>query len=126
MQWLVRRAMPRSRSRCRLLQILRHRVSFVVVSRAASALAAPYRAAARSPQPAARSPQPAARSPATGQHLLASAAFRRCAGQGWSGRESTLLDPKGTGQTRWITRWKPALNAFAITYADRMPAAEDR
>jgi transposase-like protein len=36
------------------------------------------------------------------------------------------LDPKGTGQTRWITRWKPALNAFAITYADRMPAAEDR
>ena len=36
-----------------------------------------------------------------------------------------LLDPKGTGQTRWVTRWKPALNAFAITFADRMPAAED-
>ena len=36
------------------------------------------------------------------------------------------LDPKGTGQTRWTTRWKPALNAFAITFADRMPAAEDR
>jgi len=36
------------------------------------------------------------------------------------------LDPKGTGQTRWVTRWKPALNAFAITFADRMPAAEDR
>jgi transposase-like protein len=36
------------------------------------------------------------------------------------------LDPKGTGQTRWATRWKPALNAFAITFADRMPAAEDR
>jgi putative transposase len=35
------------------------------------------------------------------------------------------LDPKGTGQTRWATRWKPALNAFAITFADRMPAAED-
>ena len=35
------------------------------------------------------------------------------------------LDPKGTGQTRWITRWKPALNAFAITFADRMPAAEN-
>ena len=33
------------------------------------------------------------------------------------------LDPKGTGQTRWVTRWKPALNAFAITFADRMPAA---
>jgi len=36
------------------------------------------------------------------------------------------LDPKGTGQTRWAMRWKPALNAFAITFADRMPAAEDR
>ncbi|MFI7494446.1 IS256 family transposase [Kocuria sp. M4R2S49] len=35
------------------------------------------------------------------------------------------LDPKGTGQTRWITRWKPALNAFAITFADRMPASEN-
>jgi transposase-like protein len=35
------------------------------------------------------------------------------------------LDPKGTGQARWITRWKPALNAFAIAYADRMPAAEN-
>jgi putative transposase len=34
------------------------------------------------------------------------------------------LDPKGTGQRRWATRWKPALNAFAITFADRMPAAE--
>ena len=31
------------------------------------------------------------------------------------------LDPKGTGQTRWTMRWKPALNAFAITFADRMP-----
>ena len=36
------------------------------------------------------------------------------------------MDPKGTGQTRWVTRWKPALNAFAITFADRMPAAQDR
>jgi putative transposase len=36
------------------------------------------------------------------------------------------LDPKGTGQTRWAVRWKPALNAFAITFADRMPAPEDR
>jgi transposase-like protein len=34
------------------------------------------------------------------------------------------LDPRGLGQARWITRWKPALNAFAITFADRMPAAE--
>lgn len=37
-----------------------------------------------------------------------------------------ILDPKGTGQTRWVTRWKPALNAFAITFADRMPAAKER
>jgi len=34
------------------------------------------------------------------------------------------LDPTGTGQTRWTMRWKPALNAFAITFADRWPAAE--
>ncbi len=27
------------------------------------------------------------------------------------------LDPKGTGQTRWTMRWKPALNAFAVTFA---------
>jgi putative transposase len=36
------------------------------------------------------------------------------------------LDPKGTGQQRWAMRWKPALNAFAITFADRMPAAENQ
>lgn len=36
------------------------------------------------------------------------------------------LDPKGTGQTRWVTRSKPALNAFAITFADRMPAVANR
>lgn len=35
------------------------------------------------------------------------------------------LDPKGNGQTRWTMRWTPALNAFAITFADRMPAAEN-
>lgn len=34
------------------------------------------------------------------------------------------LDPKGTGQARWTMRWKPALNAFAVTFADRMPPAE--
>jgi transposase-like protein len=32
------------------------------------------------------------------------------------------LDPKGTGQTKWAVRWKPALNALAMTVADRMPA----
>jgi putative transposase len=36
------------------------------------------------------------------------------------------LDPTGTGRTRWTMRWKPALNAFAITFADRFPAAETR
>jgi putative transposase len=35
------------------------------------------------------------------------------------------LDPKDTGQTRWTMRWKPALNAFAITFAERMPTAEN-
>jgi putative transposase len=34
------------------------------------------------------------------------------------------LDPTGAGRTRWTIRWKPALNAFAITFADRFPAAE--
>jgi putative transposase len=34
------------------------------------------------------------------------------------------LDPTGTGRTRWAVRWKPALNAFAITFDDRFPAAE--
>jgi putative transposase len=34
------------------------------------------------------------------------------------------LDPTGTGRTRWTMRWKPALNAFAITFADRFPGAE--
>jgi putative transposase len=32
--------------------------------------------------------------------------------------------PTGTGRTRWTMRWKPALNAFAITFSDRFPAAE--
>src|SRR3954454_6708690 len=34
------------------------------------------------------------------------------------------LDPPERGRPRWTTRWKPALNAFAITFADRWPAAE--
>ena len=34
------------------------------------------------------------------------------------------LDPTGRGGVRWTMRWKPALNAFAITFADRWPAAE--
>lgn len=34
------------------------------------------------------------------------------------------LDPTGHGRTRWTMRWKPALNAFAITFQDRWPAAE--
>ena len=35
------------------------------------------------------------------------------------------LDPTGRGQVRWTTRWKPALNAFAITFVDRWPDAKD-
>jgi transposase-like protein len=34
------------------------------------------------------------------------------------------LDPTGQGKTRWTMRWKPALNAFAVTFADRWPAPE--
>jgi transposase-like protein len=32
------------------------------------------------------------------------------------------LDPKGTGQKRWMMRWKPVLNVLAIVFAERMPA----
>jgi transposase-like protein len=34
------------------------------------------------------------------------------------------LDATGTGRTRWAMRWKPAINAFAITFGDRFPAGE--
>ncbi|WET83234.1 IS256 family transposase [Amycolatopsis sp. QT-25] len=34
------------------------------------------------------------------------------------------LDPTGAGRTRWTMRWKPVLNAFAITFGDRWPGAE--
>ncbi|GAB1689691.1 hypothetical protein KRM28CT15_14940 [Krasilnikovia sp. M28-CT-15] len=34
------------------------------------------------------------------------------------------LDPTGAGRARWTMRWKPVLNAFAITFGDRWPAAE--
>lgn len=30
------------------------------------------------------------------------------------------LDPTGKGAARWMNRWKPALNAFAITFEDRL------
>jgi hypothetical protein len=34
------------------------------------------------------------------------------------------LDPTGVGRARWAMRWKPALDAFAITFGNRFPAAE--
>jgi putative transposase len=34
------------------------------------------------------------------------------------------LDPTGKGRTRWTMRWKPVINAFAITFGDRWPGAE--
>ncbi len=34
------------------------------------------------------------------------------------------LDPTGTGAARWMIRWKPVINAFAITFGDRWPIAE--
>ena len=30
------------------------------------------------------------------------------------------LDPTGKGKARWAMRWKPALNAFAITFEGRI------
>jgi transposase-like protein len=32
------------------------------------------------------------------------------------------LDPTGQGRKRWVTRWKPALNAFEITFEGRLSA----
>ena len=32
------------------------------------------------------------------------------------------LDPTGKGRARWVTRWKPALNALAITFEGRITA----
>jgi transposase-like protein len=32
-------------------------------------------------------------------------------------------DPTGGGRARWMVRWKPALNAFAITFAGRLDRA---
>jgi putative transposase len=34
------------------------------------------------------------------------------------------LDPTGRGRARWMMRWKPAINAFLITFGDRFPGAE--
>jgi putative transposase len=34
------------------------------------------------------------------------------------------LDPTGKGAARWMVRWKPVINAFAITFGDRWPVAE--
>jgi hypothetical protein len=33
------------------------------------------------------------------------------------------LDPTGKGRARWTMRWKPALNAFDITFDGRLSAA---
>jgi putative transposase len=33
------------------------------------------------------------------------------------------LHPTGGGKARWAVRWKPALNAFAITFASRLDRA---
>jgi putative transposase len=34
------------------------------------------------------------------------------------------LDPTGAGRARWMIRWKPVIDAFAITFSDRWPGAE--
>jgi transposase-like protein len=38
--------------------------------------------------------------------------------------DTRSLNPTGVGRARWTMRWKPDLNAFAITFGDRFPAAE--
>jgi transposase-like protein len=35
------------------------------------------------------------------------------------------LDPTGTGRRRWITRWKPALNAFDLAFEGRLSAGRN-
>ncbi len=35
------------------------------------------------------------------------------------------LDPTGQGRRRWTNRWKPALNAFDITFDGRLSAGRD-
>ncbi|UPK66057.1 IS256 family transposase [Rhodococcus pyridinivorans] len=35
------------------------------------------------------------------------------------------LDPTGKGRARWAARWKPALNAFAITFEGRITPSEN-
>jgi putative transposase len=35
------------------------------------------------------------------------------------------LEPTGAGRKRWIARWKPALNAFEITFEGRLAAARN-
>jgi transposase-like protein len=36
------------------------------------------------------------------------------------------LDPTGKDRIRWATRWKPPLNAFAITFADHWPDGKEQ
>ena len=38
---------------------------------------------------------------------------------------SRALDPTGKRKPRWAMRWKPALNAFAITLEDRITPSEN-
>lgn len=39
-------------------------------------------------------------------------------------RVTRSLDPTGKGRVRWAARWKPALNALAITFSNRFPGTE--
>jgi transposase-like protein len=67
-------------------------------------------------------PAPATSAPSGSAGSFAATALSE-AGQWYLVARSS--DPTGTGSTRWATRWKPALNAFAITFADRFPGAEN-
>lgn len=82
------------------------------------------------PQP--RTPaEPRPESPVDLQHPRNTLLISRVASIGWIHPAmkylylvTRSLDPTGTGRARWMMRWKPVLNAFAITLGDCWPNAE--
>jgi len=90
------------------------------------------RCASTTPRPAptttsATAPRPCSppwKSPPAGSPPMPATRATAAASSWPSSSRSPRLDPTGTGRTRWTMRWKPALNAFAITFGDRFPAAE--
>jgi hypothetical protein len=60
-----------------------------------------------------------------GSHSVRRARHRRDWDRAFpSGHRPAVEKTTKQGRARWTTRWKPALNAFTITFGDRFPAAE--